>query len=254
MPFDVPPPPDQITRTTAIPPPPTPLAICHTMGQLLHGLVQTADLLHLDLSAAIHDKMKLNARKYPVALCQGKAGKYTQYSAVTGITKHQGQSTMQQQQHSESTTQTMLSPTISDGHERSDPASLFWTLVPTLTITIREFATARQWSRFHTPRSLLLALLGELGELAELVQWAGDIDNDDDLATTSTTMTTTTTTTTKITATQRDKLRQELADVTIYLLRLADVCHVDWIEVYHSEWKKATDSDELQHHPTASGL
>jgi dCTP diphosphatase len=49
--------------------------------------------------------------------------------------------------------------------------------------------------------------LGELGELAELVQWNGDRDR-------------------PLTRDQLDKLSQELADVAIYLLRLADVCGI----------------------------
>ena len=41
---------------------------------------------------------------------------------------------------------------------------------------IRAFATERLWSRYHTPRSLVLAIMGELGELAEMFQWRGDED------------------------------------------------------------------------------
>jgi NTP pyrophosphatase (non-canonical NTP hydrolase) len=36
---------------------------------------------------------------------------------------------------------------------------------------MREFTDERDWARFHDPKSLILALLGELGELAELFQW-----------------------------------------------------------------------------------
>ena len=36
------------------------------------------------------------------------------------------------------------------------------------------FTVERDWARFHTPRSLALALVGEVGELCECVQWAGD--------------------------------------------------------------------------------
>ena len=35
---------------------------------------------------------------------------------------------------------------------------------------LRDFAAARDWDQYHTPRNLLLALTGEVGELAELFQ------------------------------------------------------------------------------------
>ncbi len=40
-----------------------------------------------------------------------------------------------------------------------------------LTRRMRAFTEARDWGRFHDPRSLALALIGEVGELAELLQW-----------------------------------------------------------------------------------
>lgn len=82
--------------------------------------------------------------------------------------------------------------------------------VPALVDEIQDFALAREWSKFHTPRNLILALLGEVGELAELVQWKGDDDNED----------------LKLERKELDKLSQELADVSIYLLRLASVVNV----------------------------
>jgi dCTP diphosphatase len=36
---------------------------------------------------------------------------------------------------------------------------------------IREFVRERDWEQFHTPKNLLLALVGEVGELAEIFQW-----------------------------------------------------------------------------------
>lgn len=39
--------------------------------------------------------------------------------------------------------------------------------------TMRQFVAERDWEQFHTPRNLLLALVGEVGELAEIYQWAG---------------------------------------------------------------------------------
>ena len=74
------------------------------------------------------------------------------------------------------------------------------------------FCAEREWGRFHTPRNLLLALVGEVGELAELFQWRGE-PGADAAASWS--------------AADRVALEHELADVQLYLVRLADVCAVD---------------------------
>ncbi|KAM0935806.1 putative dCTP diphosphatase [Dioscorea sansibarensis] len=38
-----------------------------------------------------------------------------------------------------------------------------------------EFARERDWDQFHSPRNLLLALVGEVGELSEIFQWKGEV-------------------------------------------------------------------------------
>lgn len=75
---------------------------------------------------------------------------------------------------------------------------------------LRAFAAARDWGRFHDPKNLSMALAGEVGELVALLQWhtpdqASRI-MDTDVA---------------------DDVRDELSDVFIYLVRLADVLDVD---------------------------
>lgn len=76
---------------------------------------------------------------------------------------------------------------------------------PALVREIQHFAQERDWTQFHTPRNIGLALLGEVGELAELVQWKGDDPTLD------------------LPLKQVDKLSQELADVAIYLYRMVSV-------------------------------
>ena len=76
---------------------------------------------------------------------------------------------------------------------------------------MRAFTEERNWNQFHDPKSLLLALVGEVGELSELVQWlpAADVEQlakDEPL---------------------RTRLGEELADVLLYLVRLADVVDCD---------------------------
>jgi dCTP diphosphatase len=80
-----------------------------------------------------------------------------------------------------------------------------------LTAAIRAFADDRDWGQFHLPRSLVLALVGEVGELAETVQWVPD----DEVVTAL------------VTDPLRGRFEEEMADVLIYLLRLADVTQVD---------------------------
>lgn len=79
-----------------------------------------------------------------------------------------------------------------------------------LEAALHAFADERDWHRFHTPRSLILALTGEVGELAEIFQWLGDED--------------------AAAIMQTDKaehVKQEIADVLLYLMRLAMVLGVD---------------------------
>ena len=80
-----------------------------------------------------------------------------------------------------------------------------------LTRLMREFSVEREWEKFHDPKSLILALMGEVGELAELFQWVGADDAVERFA--------------QPERTQR--AGEEIADVLLYLLRLADVVGVD---------------------------
>ncbi|MCL2656716.1 MAG: nucleotide pyrophosphohydrolase [Betaproteobacteria bacterium] len=79
-----------------------------------------------------------------------------------------------------------------------------------LETTLSEFSRARNWEPFHTPRNLILALTGEVGELAEIFQWLGEEEAvrimHGDAA---------------------EHVRQEVADVFLYLMRLAMVLGID---------------------------
>ena len=83
-----------------------------------------------------------------------------------------------------------------------------------LTDLVRTFAESRDWQQFHTLRNLVLALVGEVGELAAEFQWIGDDNIVKALQE----------------ADKREALGSELADVLIYLLRLADVSAIDLAE------------------------
>ena len=56
----------------------------------------------------------------------------------------------------------------------STPASASVTLED-LRARMAAFVHEREWHRFHQPRNVLLALVGEVGELAEIFQWRGEV-------------------------------------------------------------------------------
>ncbi|MEQ2258546.1 hypothetical protein XENORESO_021488 [Xenotaenia resolanae] len=74
-----------------------------------------------------------------------------------------------------------------------------------------EFTDERDWNKFHQPRNLLLAMVGEVGEVAELFQWRGEAAEG----------------LPDWTETEREQLAHELSDVLIYLVELAEKCRVD---------------------------
>lgn len=76
---------------------------------------------------------------------------------------------------------------------------------------MREFTSERDWERFHDPKSLLLALVGEVGELSELFQW---LPAESALQA-------------AVEEPLRTRVEEEIADVLLYLVRLADVLDVD---------------------------
>ncbi|MBA0732251.1 hypothetical protein Gogos_016354 [Gossypium gossypioides] len=80
-----------------------------------------------------------------------------------------------------------------------------------LSIRLAEFAQVRGWDEYHSPRNLLLALVGEVGELSEIFQWKGEVGKG--LPNWS--------------ADEKEHLEDELSDVLLYLVRLADVCGLD---------------------------
>ena len=118
-------------------------------------------------------------------------------------------------------TTTATTPNDYDGTD----SSLFVTrAIPHIQLLTRQFAVDRDWLIYHTPRNLALALAGEMGELAEIFQFMGDGGGTDDNnekeedSNTGRTL--------ELSPQQLDKVGQELADVTIYLCRLSDVCQI----------------------------
>lgn len=84
---------------------------------------------------------------------------------------------------------------------------------------IRQFVHERDWEQFHSPKNLAVSVMVEAAELLELFQW-----QDEDASRT-------------LTAEQRAHLEQEIGDVLIYLIQLADQFGLDPIQC---AWDKMT--------------
>jgi NTP pyrophosphatase (non-canonical NTP hydrolase) len=74
---------------------------------------------------------------------------------------------------------------------------------------LADFAAQRDWQQYHSPKNLAMALTVEAGELLELFQWLSEEQSarlsDDD----------------------RRRAGEELADIQLYLIRLADRLGID---------------------------
>lgn len=96
---------------------------------------------------------------------------------------------------------------------------------------LRAFAAEREWEQYHTPKNLAMALAAEVGELLEHFQW---LTPEESLSI----------------AGDRDALnpvRDEIADVVIYLARLADILGIDILV----EANKKVDRNADRFPPTA---
>ena len=79
---------------------------------------------------------------------------------------------------------------------------------------LRAFAEAREWTRFHSPKNLAMALAGEVGELVAELQW---LTEEESVALTRK-------------GKERGRVVDEVADAAIYLLRFCDVLDIDLLD------------------------
>ena len=77
---------------------------------------------------------------------------------------------------------------------------------------LRDFAAARDWDQFHSPKNLASALAVEAAELLERFQWLTEDESR------------------RLPPAELEKVRHEMADVLNYLVRLADKLDVDLLE------------------------
>ena len=88
-----------------------------------------------------------------------------------------------------------------------------------LRVRLRRFSEERDWNQFHSPKNLVMALSVEVAELAEHFQWLSEQESDN------------------LTPQVRSQVAEEIADVQIYLVRLADRLDVDILAAASSKLK-----------------
>jgi len=77
---------------------------------------------------------------------------------------------------------------------------------------LREFAEARDWEQFHSPKNLSMALSAEVAEIVEHFQWLTEEQSKN------------------LPKDKLDEVETELADTLIYLIRLADKLDIDLLK------------------------
>lgn len=82
----------------------------------------------------------------------------------------------------------------------------------TLKTQLRQFAKDRDWGQFHSPKNLATALAVEAAELLEPFQWLTEAQS------------------ASLDADAREKVEQEVADVLLYLVQLADKLDISLID------------------------
>ena len=80
-----------------------------------------------------------------------------------------------------------------------------------LTARIRAFRDERDWMQFHNPKDMAAAISIEAAELQEIFLWKLSPDS------------------VQITAAEKERVHEEIADIAIYLLELADNLDIDVI-------------------------
>src|SRR5579859_401365 len=81
----------------------------------------------------------------------------------------------------------------------------------------RRFAAERDWEQFHTPKNLAMSVAIEAAEIMEHFQWLTAAQS------------------LELDAAMRQEVAHEIADVLLYLVRLADVLDIDMTAAAHEK-------------------
>ena len=92
-----------------------------------------------------------------------------------------------------------------------------------LSERLAEFARRRDWEQFHSPKNLSMALAGEAGELLEHFQWLTEAQSR------------------ALPADKKEAVALEMADIFIYLLRLAERLDIDLVD---AAWRKMAINEQ----------
>ena len=82
---------------------------------------------------------------------------------------------------------------------------------------VLKFRDERNWKQFHNPKDLALSISLEAAELLEVFQWSGSDT---------------------VCESKKDKIKEELADVLVYCIHMADACGLDMDEIIQEKMKK----------------
>ncbi len=88
---------------------------------------------------------------------------------------------------------------------------------------IRKFNKERDWEQFHSPKNLAMALSVEVGEIIEQLQWLTQEQSRN------------------LEPEKLNKIREEIADVMIFLINLADKLGIDPLEAAEEKLVKNAD-------------
>lgn len=86
--------------------------------------------------------------------------------------------------------------------------------------SLRKFVAERDWDKFHSPKNLAMALSVEAAELVEHFQWLSEAESR------------------ALPPAKLDEVRDEMADVLVYLVRLADKLDVDLLDAVAKKMAK----------------
>lgn len=89
-----------------------------------------------------------------------------------------------------------------------------------LKIAMRQFAEEREWDQFHSPKNLSMALAGETGELLDCFRWLTEDASY------------------QLDGKQAQAVKEELADVLLFTVRLADKLNIDLFEAAKEKMAK----------------
>ena len=84
---------------------------------------------------------------------------------------------------------------------------------------IRDFASARDWDQFHSPKNLSMAMIVEAAELVEHFQWLTEEQSQ------------------SLADDKRAEVENELADIFVYLIRMADKLDIDLLDAANKKLK-----------------